>query len=274
MLQWAFRAFHSAMAGAKFETLIELMARLRAPGGCPWDREQTIRTLRPYLIEEAYETLDAIEREAWQELPDELGDLLLQIVFQAQIASEDGLFDISNVIDAISQKLIRRHPHVFGDETAKTSGRVLERWEQIKAEEKKARSEAADDTGALDDVPRHQPALPEAYKLGKRASKKGFDWPEFSGLLDKLREEAAELEEARDAGDADRLEDEVGDLLFMCVNIARFLKVNPELALKRANRKFRSRFGYIEQRLAAQGRTLEGAEIKEMESLWQQAKEA
>ena len=262
------------MAGAKFETLIGLMAQLRAPGGCPWDREQTIRTLRPYLIEEAYETLDAIEREDWQELPDELGDLLLQIVFQAQIASEEGLFEISDVIDAISQKLIRRHPHVFGDETAKTSGRVLERWEQIKAEEKRARGEAPEAQGVLGDVPRHQPALPEAYKLGKRAAKKGFDWPEFAGLLDKLREEAAELEEARDSGSADRLEDEMGDLLFMCVNIARYLKVNPELALKRANKKFRQRFRYIEQRLEADGRTLDESNIEEMESLWQQAKGA
>lgn len=273
MLQWAFRAFHSVMAGAKFETLIELMARLRAPGGCPWDREQTIRTLRPYLIEEAYETLDAIEREAWRELPDELGDLLLQIVFQSQIASEQGLFAIGDVIDSISQKLIRRHPHVFGDETAQTSGRVLERWEQIKAEEKRSRGETVEDEGLLGDVPRHQPALPEAYKLGKRAAKKGFDWPEFAGLLEKLKEEAAELEEARAAEDADRLEDEVGDLLFMSVNIARFLNVNPELALKRANRKFRMRFRYIEQQLEAEGRTLAESSLEEMESLWQQAKE-
>jgi len=262
------------MAGAKFETLVGLMARLRAPGGCPWDREQTIRSLRPYLIEEAYETLDAIEREDWQDLPDELGDVLLQVVFQAQIASEEGLFEIGDVIDAISEKLIRRHPHVFGDENAETSGRVLERWEQIKAQEKQDRGGQPAEAGVLGDVPQHQPALPEAYKLGKRASKTGFDWPEFAGLLEKLQEEAVELEEARRSADADRLEDEVGDLLFMCVNIARFLKVNPELALKRANRKFRTRFRYIEEQLEAQGRTLEDSDLEEKEKLWQQAKGA
>ena len=264
------------MSGVKFETLLALMQRLRAPDGCPWDREQSLQTLRPYLIEEAYETLDAIEREDWEQLPDELGDLLLQIVFQAQIASEEGLFRIDDVIEAINRKLIRRHPHVFGDETARTSGRVVERWEQIKAEEKRAAgdSESAAEPGRLDDVPTHQPALLEALKLGKRAAGVGFDWRDFAELLEKLREETGEIEQARKADDPDQLEDEVGDLLFMCVNIARFVKVNPELALKRANRKFRSRFGYIERSLRAQGRTLEEAGLEEMEALWQQAKGA
>ncbi len=262
------------MAGAKFETLVGLMSRLRAEDGCPWDREQTIHSLRPYLIEEAYEALDAIEREDWKDLPDELGDVLLQVVFQAQIASEEGLFEIGDVVDAINEKLVRRHPHVFGEESAETSGRVLERWEQIKAQERQDRGEQRRPQGVLDDVPHHQPALPEAYKLGKRASKNGFDWPEFAGLLEKLQEEAAELEEVREGKDAERLEDEVGDLLFMCVNIARFLKVNPELALKRANRKFRTRFRYIEEQLEAQGRSLDDASLEEKEKLWQQAKGA
>ncbi|MBI1357114.1 MAG: nucleoside triphosphate pyrophosphohydrolase [Acidobacteria bacterium] len=265
------------MAGAKFETLLALMKRLRAPDGCPWDREQSLQTLRPYLIEEAYETLDAIERQDWEQLPDELGDLLLQIVFQAQIASEEGLFGIDDVVEAINRKLVRRHPHVFGDETARTAGRVVERWEQIKAEEKRAAApEGAEDepAGHLDDVPAHQAALLEALKLGKRAAKVGFDWRNFPELLEKLREETAEIEEARTSGDPDELEDEVGDLLFMCVNIARFVKVNPELALKRANRKFRSRFGYIERSLREQGRSLEEADLDEMEALWQRAKGA
>jgi tetrapyrrole methylase family protein / MazG family protein len=262
------------MAGAKFENLLKLMAQLRAPGGCPWDREQTLSTLRPYLIEEAYEALDAIEREAWKELPDELGDLLLQIVFQSQIAAEQELFEIGDVIDAISEKLVRRHPHVFGDETALTAGRVLERWDQIKAAEKAAKSGKHADEGLLGDAPRHQSALLEAYKLGKLAAKTGFDWPSFEPLLDKLREETVEVEQARDSADPDQIEDEVGDLLFMCVNIARFLKVNPELALKRANRKFRDRFRYIELALEAEGRSLADSDLEEMEALWQRAKGA
>ncbi|MCB1020065.1 MAG: nucleoside triphosphate pyrophosphohydrolase [Acidobacteria bacterium] len=260
------------MSGAKFEELLALMARLRAPGGCPWDREQTLETLRPYLVEEAYEVLDAIEREDWSHLPEELGDLQLQIVFQAQIAREAGLFSIDDVIEAISQKLVRRHPHVFGEESIETAGRVVKRWEEIKAEEKAGK--AQEEESILDQTPRHQPALLEAFDMGKRAARKGFDWSRYEDLLDKLREELGELAEARQGDDADALEDEVGDLLFMGVNIARFLKVNPELALKRANRKFRERFGYIERELRAQGRTLEDSTLEEMEQLWQQAKSA
>ena len=260
------------MSGAKFEGLLELMARLREPGGCPWDREQTLQSLRPYLIEEAYEVLDAIEREDWAHLPEELGDLQLQIVFQAQMASESGLFSIEDVIDAISRKLIRRHPHVFGEESIDTAGRVVKRWEEIKAEEKAERGTRAG--SILDETPRHQPAVLEAYDLGKRASRKGFDWERYEDLIAKLREEAEELAAARAGGDTDNLEDEVGDLLFMAVNIARFLKVNPELALKRSNRKFRERFGYIERALQARGRTLEESTLEEMEELWQQAKSA
>jgi MazG family protein len=260
------------MSGAKFEGLLELMARLRAPGGCPWDREQTLQSLRPYLIEEAYEVLDAIEREDWVHLPEELGDLQLQIVFQAQMASESGLFSIDDVIDAISRKLIRRHPHVFGEESIDTAGRVVKRWEEIKAEEKAERGGPAG--SILDETLRHQPAVLEAYDLGKRASREGFDWERYEDLIAKLREEAEELAEARDGGDSDDLEDEVGDLLFMAVNIARFLKVNPELALKRSNRKFRERFGYVERALEARGRTLQESTLEEMEELWQQAKSA
>ncbi len=260
------------MSGEKFEGLLEIMARLRAPGGCPWDREQTLASLRPYLIEEAYEALDAIEREDWDHLPEELGDILLQIVFQAQIGREAGLFTIDDIVDAITQKLIRRHPHVFGEESIETAGRVARRWEELKAEEK-AGGEATD-TSILDQTPRHQAALLEAFDMGKRAARTGFDWERYEDLISKLREEAEELAEARASADSDALEDEVGDLLFMAVNIARFLKVNPELALKRANRKFRERFGYIERALEAQGRTIEESSLEEMEALWQRAKSA
>lgn len=260
------------MSGEKFEGLLDLMARLRAPGGCPWDREQTIQTLRPYLIEEAYEALDAIEREDWEHLPEELGDVLLQVVFQSQIAREAGLFTIDDVVDAISGKLVRRHPHVFGEESIDTAGRVVKRWEQIKAEEKAQKD--AEPESILDDTPRRQPALLEAFDMGKRAARKGFDWSRYDDLIEKLGEETRELAEAHADGDHNALEDEVGDLLFMAVNIARFLEVNPELALKRANRKFRERFGYIERELRAQGRTLEDSSLEEMEELWQQAKSA
>lgn len=260
------------MTGARFEKLTEIMATLRAPGGCPWDREQSIRSLRPYLLEETYETLDAIEREDWDHLPEELGDLLLQIVFQSQIAKDEGLFTVDDVVDAISEKLIRRHPHVFDKESIADAGGVEKRWEQIKAEEKAAKGRPSEPESILDDVPRRQPAVLEANKLCKRAAKVGFDWREFSELLDKLQEEAGELREAQASGDEDRIEDEVGDLLFMAVNIARRLKVDPELALKRANRKFRERFGHIERELRGQERNPEGASLEEMEELWQAAK--
>ena len=264
------------MSGEKFQKLLEIMAALRAPDGCPWDREQSIATLKPYLIEETYEVLDAIEREDWDHLAEELGDLQLQIVFQAQIAKEEGLFSIDDVVDAISEKLIRRHPHVFGNESGKesidTAGGVATRWEEIKQAEKAAKGEPDEARSILDDVPRHQPGVLEANKLAKRAAKVGFDWREFEELVDKLHEETGEVREARDSGDQERIEDEVGDLLFMAVNVARHLRVNPELAIRRTNQKFRRRFAHIERALAEQGRTLEEASLDEMEELWQAAK--
>ena len=259
------------MSGEKFEKLLGIMARLRAPGGCPWDREQTIQTLRPYLIEEAYEVLDAIEREDWEHLPEELGDLQLQIVFQSQIASEQGGFSIDDVLDRITEKLIRRHPHVFDTESIETAGGVVKRWEEIKAEEKAG---SVEPESILDAVPRSQPAMLEAQDIGKKAAKVGFDWGGLSDVLAKLQEEVGELAEAEKSGDRDHIEDELGDLFFVAVNIARTLKLNPELALRRSNRKFRSRFGYIERGLAAQGKSLEEASLDEMEDLWQQAKSA
>jgi len=248
------------------------MAQLRAPDGCPWDREQTIDSLRPYLIEETYEVLDAIERRDWDNLVDELGDLQLQIVFQARIAQDEGIFEIADVLEAISKKLIRRHPHVFESESIETATGVERRWDEIKAEEKGDRPSPE---SMLDDISRSQPALIEASEIGKRAAKTGFDWEKLEDLFDKLREEVDELRHEAQADtphDTERLEDEVGDLLFMAVNIARYLKVHPELALRRANRKFRKRFGYIERELRAKGRSPEASSLEEMEALWQDAK--
>jgi tetrapyrrole methylase family protein/MazG family protein len=255
-------------AAEKFEELLEIMRTLRAPGGCPWDREQTLQSLRRYLIEETYEVLDALERGNWNDLAEELGDLQLQIVFQARIAADEGLFDISDVLNHINTKLIRRHPHVFEKESIDTAAGVVTRWEEIKAQEKGTEANAA----LLDAVPRHQPAVLEAYEVGKKAAKVGFEWEKFEDLGEKLAEEFNEVAAARDAGDRQQLEDEVGDLLFMAVNVARYLNVHPETALKRTNAKFRARFDYVEQQLGKQGRTFEESSLDEMEALWQRAK--
>ena len=259
------------MGGEKFEKLVAIMTRLRGLDGCPWDREQTFDTIKSYLLEETYEVIDAIDQRNWQELAGELGDLQLQVVFFSQMAAEQGLFTIEEVLERISTKLIRRHPHVFGDESAETAGQVLKRWNELKAEER------ADSDGRpaalLDSVPRSLPALMEAYQLSSRAAQVGFDWQRFEELLDKLREELAELHEARsDSGNLEQVEDELGDLLFMMVNIVRFLKFDPEMALRKTNRKFRERFGHVEQGLNERGKTPQQAGIEEMEELWQQAK--
>ena len=269
------------MPSENFQRLVDIMARLRGPDGCPWDREQTMQTLRRYLIEEAYEVLDAMEREDWPHLAEELGDLQLQIVFQAQIAAEAGNFTIDDVLSAINEKLVRRHPHVFADESAATSGDVLKRWEEIKATEAAAKrtdagpSNESEPRVLLDRVRRTQPALLEATQVGKAAAKVGFDWDNFDDLPAKLAEEVRELRQARESpeeGRGERLEEELGDLLFMAVNIARHVKVDPELALRGANKKFRERFGYIERRLAEQGRSFEESSLDELEELWKEAK--
>jgi MazG family protein len=261
------------MAGEKFQKLVEIMARLRAPNDCPWDREQTFDTIKSYLLEETYEVIDAIDRRDWQELASELGDLQLQVVFFSQMAAEEGRFTIGDVLDRICDKLIRRHPHVFGEESARTSGEVLKRWNELKAEEKGPQASPA----LLDGVPRAMPALLEAYQLTSRASQVGFDWQRFEDLLAKLEEELGELEEARSSAQHDinvraRVEDELGDLLFMMVNIVRFLQFDPELALRKTNRKFRERFARVEQGLQERGKTFNQSGIEEMEELWQQAK--
>jgi tetrapyrrole methylase family protein / MazG family protein len=249
-----------------FAKLVEIMARLRAPGGCPWDREQTFDTIKPYLLEESYEVMDAIDARDWAGLAEELGDLMLQPVFFAQMAAEEGKFDIADSLEAITSKLIRRHPHVFGDGDAKTSDDVLKRWDEIKAEEKPKPK------GLLAGVPRSVPALVEAQQIAKKAAGAGFDWDNIGQVFDKLREELDELDRARQAGPQEAIEDEVGDLFFVLVNIARFLKVDPEQALRKTNTKFRKRFAHVEQGVEAQGKTLREAGITEMERLWQEAK--
>jgi MazG family protein len=251
--------------GERFEHLVGIMARLRAPGGCPWDREQNFDTIKPYLLEETYEVLDAIDQRDWTNLAEELGDLMLQAVFFAQMASEEGKFRIDDSLDAISEKLIRRHPHVFGDGSAKTSDDVKRRWDEIKADEKK--DQGKQQLGRLDSVPRKLPALVEAQQISSKAAAVGFDWENPGQVLDKLDEELRELAEARENGTPAELEGELGDLLFVLVNLARFLKVDPEQALRKTNAKFRKRFAFVESRA-----TLPGATLPEMEALWQEAK--
>jgi len=257
-------------AGEKFHQLVEIMARLRGPGGCPWDRDQTFDTIKPYTLEETYEVLDAIDRRAWHELAEELGDFLLQAVFYAQMASEQSLFSIDDSLDAINRKLVRRHPHVFGDQSAQTPDDVKRIWGDVKAAEKKEKGDAR--PGILSSVPRAMPALVEAQQIASRAAGVGFDWENPDQVIDKLHEELAEFQEARRAASPSDLEDELGDMLFVLVNLARFVKVDPEQALRKTNAKFRRRFGYIEQQLAERGKRLEDADIAEMEELWQEAK--
>jgi MazG family protein len=250
-------------AGEAFARLVEIMQRLRAPGGCPWDREQSFDTIKPYLLEETYEVMDAIDKRDWDELAEELGDLLLQPVFFAQMAAEEGRFDIADSLKAINSKLVRRHPHVFGTGDAKTADDVKKRWDEIKAEEKPR------PPGLLTSVSRSVPALVEAQQISSRAAGAGFDWPSIDQVYNKLDEELAELHAAPDHSSA---ENEIGDLLFTMVNIARFLKVDPEQALRRTNAKFRKRFAHVEDGLAASGKSPKEATIEEMETLWQDAK--
>jgi MazG family protein len=291
--------------GERFERAVSIMARLRAPGGCPWDREQTFDSIKPYTLEETYEVLEAIDNRDWHELTGELGDLLLQVLFYAEMAKEQNTFSIDEVIDRLCQKLVNRHPHVFGDVKAETSSEVLRNWEALKAEEKKKRLEAGGGKSAKTDgkqdsvlagVSPAMPALLEAHKLSSRASHVGFDWPHVQGLFEKLHEETEELQEqlqdfpapgpqpqgqgvagaGRQQISEDlrtRLEGEVGDLFFVLVNIARYLSLDPESALKKTNRKFKRRFQWMEDQLRASGRTPQQASMDELESLWQQAKQ-
>ena len=257
-------------AGEKFQQLVDIMARLRGPNGCPWDREQTFDTIKPYTLEETYEVLDAIDRRAWAELADELGDFLLQAVFYAQMADEEKRFTIGDALDAVNQKLIRRHPHVFGEQTAESASDVKRIWSEVKAAEQK--NKGKEDDGLLGSVPRAMPALIEAQQIASRAAGVGFDWENTEQVIEKLHEELGELAAARRESSSARLEEEIGDLLFVLVNLARFVKVDPEQALRRANAKFRERFGYIERKLAERGKKPRDSNLDEMEELWQQAK--
>jgi MazG family protein len=257
--------------GEGFARLVAIMARLRAPGGCPWDREQNFDTIKPYLLEETYEVMDAIDARDFEGLEDELGDLLLQAVFFAQMASEEGRFDISGSLEAINSKLVRRHPHVFAEGDAKTSDDVKRRWDEIKAEEREAKAKPHP-KGLLAGVPRSLPALVEAQRIAGRAAGAGFDWANIEQVFDKLREELAELDAARAGAKPEEIEDELGDLIFVVVNIARFLNVDPEQALRKTNAKFRARFAHVEAGVEASGKTLPEAGLEEMERLWQEAK--
>lgn len=281
------------------------MERLRAPGGCPWDREQTFDSIKPYTLEETYEVLEAIDNRDWPELAGELGDLLLQVLFYAEMAKEQSSFSIDDVLDRLSAKLVNRHPHVFGDVKADTSEEVKRNWEALKLEERKSRQtfvSEGDTAAGKDDkssilagVSSAMPALLEAHKLSSRAAQAGFDWPNVEGLFDKLDEETTELREQLQEFPAPgprpqgrgvagsgrtpvpehlqaRLEEEVGDLFFVLVNIARYLSVDPESALRKTNRKFKRRFQWMEARLREVGRSADRAPMDELESLWQQAK--
>jgi MazG family protein len=260
-------------SGEQFARLVEIMARLRSPEGCPWDREQTFDTIKPYLLEETYEVLDAIDQRDWNALKDELGDLLLEVVFFAQMAGEAGLFSVSDSLEAINAKLVRRHPHVFGDGVANTAGDVKKRWDEIKAEERKEKG--IEHASMLGTIPRNSPALVEAQQIASKAAGAGFDWENAEQVIEKLHEELGELDQARRGDNRhEELEDELGDMLFVVVNLARFLKVDPEQALRKSNAKFRKRFGYLEARLAEQGRTPQHSVMEEMEALWQEAKRA
>ncbi len=287
------KAFTATPVGREFQELVGVMARLRAPGGCPWDREQTHATLRTYLIEEAYEVLDAMDSGDDLKFAEELGDLLLQVLFHAQIAQEEGRFDIADVVREIYEKMIRRHPHVFGNKRAKTAADVLRNWEKIKAQERKEvqqgkdvkdRTEAPE--SVLDGVPRTLPALLEANQLTRKAARIGFDWDNVEGIFAKLAEETGELQaalgnsvgaRAKPSSSETRpglqdIEAEVGDILFVAVNLARFLELDPEIALKKASRKFSRRFREMERVAREWGTTLAEVPREGMERLWEQTK--
>jgi MazG family protein len=257
--------------GAAFARFVELIARLRAPGGCPWDREQTHESVKPMTIEEAYEVAHAIDEKDDAELAAELGDLLLQVVFHANIAEERGAFRLREVIERVAEKMIRRHPHVFAGDDAATSGDVLRNWEAIKAEERAAKGKA--DASMLDSVHQALPAVMEAFQLTTKVSRVGFDWPDAGEALGKLDEEALELRQALGGGSGSgAVAEELGDLLFAAVNVARLSGVDPESALKAANRKFRRRFRHVEERLRAEGRKPADSTLAEMDRLWDEAK--
>lgn len=264
--------------GARFERLVEIMRRLRAPDGCPWDRDQTLASLRPFVLEETYEVLEAIEHGSADDLREELGDFLFQAAFLAQLSDEAGQFDIGDAIDAICSKLVRRHPHVFArqpDHEGLTTGQVLERWETIKAKEREASGKPARAKTTLSGVPKSLPSLLRAYEISARAATVGFDWQKTSDVLAKIDEEVAEVRaevEAGATGDLSRAEEEMGDLLFAIANLSRKLGIEPEAALRRANDKFTKRFDAVEHAITARGDSLADATLDQMEAEWQRVK--
>jgi len=262
-------------AGKAFEELVRIIDRLRSPGGCPWDREQTHESLKPMMIEEAYEAVEAIDLGDDDELVGELGDLLLQVVFHSRIAVEESRFAITDVIRRVTEKMVRRHPHVFGDDKAETANDVLRSWEAIKAAEIAAKGKASEqEASMLDSISKGLPAVMEAYQMTTKVSRVGFDWPNVAAVLEKLEEEAEELKAAAAGPDTSHREvsEEVGDLLFAVVNVARLLGLDPESALKASNRKFRRRFRHIEDRLREQGRKPADSNLAEMDAFWDEAK--
>jgi MazG family protein len=281
------RKIHAAVQkqltpGEWFEKLVAVQARLRAPGGCPWDREQTHRSLRTYLIEEAYEVLEALESGNDAKFAEEMGDLLLQIVFHSEIAREEDRFTVADVIREIHDKMIRRHPHVFGETRAKDSAEVLRNWEQIKAEERRLGTKEksvsgkvpTDEPSLLDGVSRALPATLEGFQLTRKASRIGFDWEDASGVIAKMQEETEELRNALNTEDRPKVEEELGDLLFAAVNLSRFLHIDPEIALKKANVKFSRRFRAMEALARKTGREFKDLPREEMEALWDATKDA
>lgn len=259
----------SFLGDTPLERIKTLMARLRSDNGCPWDKEQSFDTIAPYTIEEAYEVSDAIQRQDMSALKEELGDLMFQVVFHAQMAEEDGHFDLEAVCDGLTEKMVRRHPHVFGDGDNRSSDEQTVAWEEMKAQE---RANKAETVGILSDVALALPALMRAEKLQKRAARVGFDWPSLDGVIDKITEEAAELADAAQGRDPDAIEDEMGDLLFAVTNLARRLNIDPEVALRRTNDKFTYRFEHIENTAKSTGKDILDMSLAEMEALWQAAK--
>lgn len=257
-----------ALTNKGFEKLVEIMAKLRGEGGCPWDKAQTHESLKPFLIEEAYEVIDAIDLKNPEVLKEELGDLLLQIVFHSRIAEEEGSFNIYDVIESICEKMIRRHPHIFGGEKAETPEEVLKNWEDIKKEEKDFSSYAE----SMSELPEQLPALMKAYKVQEKAARVGFDWENVYGAFSKVQEELQEIQEVYKSEKSEKIKEEIGDLLFAVVNVARFLKVDPELALRDATKKFIRRFKYIEDEAKKQSKDLRKMSLEEMDILWEEGK--